>query len=92
MRQGVMRAFLAALLVLSVAGCGLDLPDFNGRENTFPDTPATPRDPRCAAVATDRASDVAMQGFDEALQHAVFEQVYADCVAWKLRGSRMTEP
>lgn len=84
-----MRLLLAAVLVLGLAGCmDFDLPDLSGRENVFPDTLAKPRDPSCHAVATDRASDVAQQGFDDEVQRAVYEQTYADCLAWAARGAR----
>jgi hypothetical protein len=88
-----MRRFLALLVVVGTTGCvDLDLPDFSGRENAFPNAPARPRDPKCEGVALDRSSDVATQGFDEEIQRAVYERTYADCVAWAARGSRTNEP
>ena len=39
----------------------------------------------CSAVARQRASDVAAQGFDEETQKAVFDGTYADCAKWQAR-------
>ena len=38
-------------------------------------------------IASERALDVADQGFDGETRKAVFDATYADCVAWAARGS-----
>ncbi len=43
--------------------------------------------PGCQTVASDRSSDVAMQGFDEDTQTSVYNRTYADCMAWAARGA-----
>jgi hypothetical protein len=43
--------------------------------------------PRCREVASDRSSDVLAQGYDGDVARAVYNSVYADCVAWAQRGS-----
>lgn len=37
----------------------------------------------CRKAASDRASDVAMQGFNADLQKTVYDKTYADCAAWR---------
>ncbi len=56
-------------------------PDASGRVNMSTNLAQTVR--TCQQAAHDRASDVAMQGYDDETQKSVFDVVYADCMNWR---------
>ena len=93
-----MRALLALILMLGVAGCtARERAHFDRFFDTdlfddgSDDTPLAPMpaqlNPRCHEVASERAHDIVAQGFDAGTAQAVFNSTYADCVAWAQRGS-----
>jgi hypothetical protein len=97
-----MRAFLALAMVLGVAGCSdadwARVSDYVGAQGVFGDDLDSHRGPAsvsgelnadCREDASERALDVADQGFDGETRKAVFDATYADCVAWAARGSNV---
>jgi hypothetical protein len=94
-----MRVLVAFALALSMAGCTdadwsniasfddpqVDYPDTQAPGTVGASTPTGPPNSKCQSVASERASDVGMQGFDDEIQSDVYNQVYAECVAWAAR-------
>ena len=44
--------------------------------------PHASADRNCDHIAAQRSYDVAGQGFDESVQHKVYEDTYVNCVNW----------
>jgi hypothetical protein len=94
------RVLLVAAASLLLGGCensgNLLWYDDHAPAAAFPDAPAAasrlesaaiPSEIQqvCESAAVSRAAATADQGFDPAVQQSVHEDVYADCVKWRMR-------
>ena len=96
MRRGlsVRRIFLVAAASLLLAGCESIGSYWDGSSDPSPASPAVvvasaappaARDSCCKETALKRASEAAAQDFDDAVQRAVYQGAYADCLKWDSR-------
>lgn len=96
-----MRALLALIVLLGLSGCTdrershLDAffdanSPFSEDDSPAPSAPIPAQlNPKCREVAYNRSSDVRSQGFDDVVARTVYNSVYADCVAWAERESKL---
>ena len=93
-----MRTILLMAAALLLAGCsdvGLDDVWGSAPSEALPDKPLVASasvEPAaieiCNEAAQARSTDAARQGFDETVQRTVYNDTYADCVAWAQRRLR----
>lgn len=96
MRRGlsVRGIVLVAAASLLLAGCESIGSYWDGSSDPSPASPAVvvasaappaARELICRDTALKRAGDAAAQDFDEAVQQAVYQGTYADCLKWDSR-------
>ena len=78
----MIRLFLLAAAAGFLAGCGTEVqpPNVTGVDAT---QTIVPDDAHCIAVARERANDALANGYGFQIEESVFQESYADCVAWR---------
>ena len=78
----MIRLFLLAAAAGFLAGCGTEVqpPNVTGVDAT---QAIVPDDAHCSAVARERANDALANGYGFEIEESVFQESYADCVAWR---------